>query len=323
MTGGAGFIGSNIVCALLEGGADVVVLDDFSTGHESNLPAHPDLSVIEGDIRDAEAVARAVKGCEAVFHLAASVGNRRALLDPVSDSEVNVIGSLKVLMAAAEAGVRTVIASSSAAIYGEGEAATQPVGEKAPVAPTTPYAASKIAMESQGRAYSILQQLDVVCLRYFNVYGPHQRFDHYGNVIPIFARRLLKGEPLLIYGDGLQTRDFVHVADVVAANLAAARTPGLCGAYNVASGTAVTINALVSAMSAAGGHAASVEYAAPRAGDVRHSWADINAAGRDFGYRPQVGLAEGLASYFAWLEGEPDLPPVAAGAAGSGEALHV
>ena len=321
VTGGAGFIGSNIVCSLLEGGADVVVLDDFSTGHETNLPEHPNLEIIEGDIRDSEVVARAVAGCETVFHLAASVGNRRALQDPVVDSEINVIGSLKVLMAAAAAGVRNVVASSSAAIYGE--AAMQPVGEKAPMAPATPYAASKLAMESQGRAFSILQKLDVVCLRYFNVYGEHQRFDRYGNVIPIFARRLLRNEPLVIYGDGQQTRDFVHVSDVVAANLAAAGARGLCGAYNIASGTGATINSLVTELGTAAGRPVAVQHAGPRVGDVRHSRADIRAATRDLGYRPQVALRDGLVRYLAWLEGTPDGPAAVPQPAASEARLHV
>ncbi|GAB5377024.1 MAG: hypothetical protein AcusKO_34860 [Acuticoccus sp.] len=175
------------------------------------------------------------------------------------------------------------------------------------MAPATPYAASKLAMESQGRAFSILRKLDVVCLRYFNVYGEHQRFDRYGNVIPIFARRLLRNEPLMIYGDGQQTRDFVHVSDVVAANLAAAAgTTGLCGAYNIASGTGATINSLVTELGTAAGRPVSVQHTGPRVGDVRHSRADIRGAARDLGYRPQVTLRDGLARYLTWLEGIPD-----------------
>lgn len=306
VTGGAGFIGSNIVNALLAAGSEVVVLDDFSSGDLSNLAPHPALTVIEGDIRDEAAVARAVEGADTVFHLAASVGNLRAIEDPVADSEINVIGSLRVLLAARDAGVRKVVASSSAAVYGESKAL--PICENAPLVPRTPYAASKLAMEHQARAFYELTRIEVVCLRYFNVYGEHQRFDPYGNVIPIFARQLLRGEPVTVYGDGKQTRDFIHVDDVVAANIEAARRNGLAGAYNVASGTAISVNALLELMGAVAGRPVERLAAPPRAGDVRHSRADVGAARRDFGHRPHVTLANGLARYLAWLDAPARVP---------------
>ncbi len=302
VTGGAGFIGSNLAEALLRRGDDVVVLDNFTSGYRCNVEDLRGAEVVEGDVRDPVAVGRAIAGCEVVFHLAASVGNKRSIDNPVDDSEVNVIGTLRVLEAARQAGVRKIVASSSAGIFGELK--TLPIREDHPVEPDTPYGASKLCEEKQCLAYSKLHGLEAVCLRYFNVYGPNQRFDAYGNVIPIFAFKMLRGEPLTVFGDGEQTRDFVNVADVVQANLKAADARGVSGAFNVGSGGRVTINRLVALLEEASGLRPEVVYGPPRPGDVRHSLADISAATAAFGFVPAVEMAEGLRGYMAWARAE-------------------
>jgi UDP-glucose 4-epimerase len=297
VTGGAGFIGSNIVRLLVAEGHAVTVLDDLSSGYRCNLPT---VRFIEGDIRDPEAVSRAVAGAEVIFHLAASVGNTRSIEHPIEDSEINVIGTLRVLEAARRAGVRKVVFSSSAGIFGELK--TLPIRGDHPVEPDSPYGASKLGAEKLCLAYAKLYPLECVCLRYFNVYGVNQRYDAYGNVIPIFAHRMWHGLPVIIFGDGEQTRDFVNVRDVAQANYKAALSTGISGAFNVASGTRITINRLAALMCEASGIQATIKYGPPRRGDVRHSLADISAARAAFGYEPTVGLAEGLAEYMAWAK---------------------
>jgi nucleoside-diphosphate-sugar epimerase len=302
VTGGAGFIGSTI--ARLVGQrtpARVVVLDDLSSGHRSNLDGLP-VTFVEGDVCDAEAVRRAIEGCDTVFHLAASVGNSRSIENPVRDSEVNVLGTLRVLEAAREAGAGKIVYSSSAGIFGELK--TLPIREDHPIDPDTPYGASKLGGEKLCLAYAKLYPIDAVCLRYFNVYGVNQRYDAYGNVIPIFAHRVLHNEPITIFGDGEQTRDFVNVRDVAEANLRAALTPGLSGAFNIGSGTRITINRLAALLIGESGGDASVRHVAPRKGDVRDSLADISAAQAAFGYRPAIGLEDGLRDYMAWIRRE-------------------
>jgi UDP-glucose 4-epimerase len=302
VTGGAGFIGSNIVKLLVEQGHSVTVLDNLMSGYRCNLDSFPQVCFIEGDVRDEAAVARAIEGAEVVFHLAASVGNTRSIQHPILDSEINVIGTLRVLEAARQRGVRKLVFSSSAGIFGELK--TLPIREDHPVEPDSPYGASKLAAEKLCLAYAKLYPLECVCLRYFNVYGVNQRYDAYGNVIPIFMHRLLHGEPLIIFGDGEQTRDFVNVRDVAMANYRAALTRGLSGAFNVASGSHVTINRLAEMMCTASDISAEIEHGPPRKGDVRHSLADISAAGKAFGYRPGVELEEGLAEYVIWARKE-------------------
>jgi UDP-glucose 4-epimerase len=306
VTGGAGFIGSNIAAAARRAGDDVVVLDNLSSGHRSNLKPGPGLRFIEGDVRDCSAVEEAVAGCEVVFHLAASVGNKRSIDHPVLDSEVNVIGTLRVLEAARKAGVRKIVASSSAGIFGE--LRCSPIGEDHPTEPDTPYGVSKLSEEKHCLAYAKLYDIDAVCLRYFNVYGPNQRFDAYGNVIPIFVFKLLADEPITIFGDGEQTRDFVNVRDVVQANLKAAAARDLSGAFNIGSGTQISINALVNLLSDTMGRPVEARHAPPRAGDVRHSLADIGAARRAFGYQPAVDMVSGLEEYVEWAKGNAALP---------------
>ena len=298
VTGGAGFIGSNIVRLLLERGHTVTVLDDLSSGYRTNLDPFPQVRLVQGDVRDAAAVGEAVAGAEVVYHLAASVGNTRSIEHPLIDSGINVMGTLTVLEAARAHGVRKLVFSSSAGIFGELK--TLPIAEDHPVEPDTPYGASKLGAEKLCLAYAKLYPLECVCLRYFNVFGVNQRYDAYGNVIPIFAHRMLRGDPVTIHGDGEQTRDFVNVRDVAEANYRAGESRGVSGAFNVASGTRVTINALVALMAEASGLTPTVVHGPPRPGDVRHSLADIGQARDRLGFAPTVALGDGLVEYMRW-----------------------
>jgi UDP-glucose 4-epimerase len=300
VTGGAGFIGSHIVRYLIEEGHTVAVLDNLSSGYRTNLTPFMHADLIEGDVRDAATVERAMSSVEVVFHLAASVGNKRSIDHPLDDAAINVLGTLNVLEAARQAGTRKIVFSSSAGIFGELK--TLPIREDHPVEPDSPYGASKLGAEKVCLAYSKLYVLEAVCLRYFNVYGVNQRYDAYGNVIPIFARRLLHGEAITIFGDGEQTRDLVNVNDVVQANYRAAMVRGVSGAFNIASATRVTINELARLMMAASGLVSPIEYGPLRPGDVRHSLADIGAAQRAFGYQPTVELEVGLREYMDWAK---------------------
>jgi UDP-glucose 4-epimerase len=302
VTGGAGFIGSNLVTALVADGCDVTVLDNLSSGHRANLAAVPQVRFIAADVRDPEAVDTAIQGATVVFHLAASVGNKRSIDDPIADAEINVLGTLRVLEAVRTHRVRKVVTSSSAGIFGELK--TLPIREDHPVEPDTPYGSTKLCSEKLCLAYAKLYDVEAVCLRYFNVYGPNQRFDAYGNVIPIFAFQMLRREPLTVFGDGEQTRDFVNVADVVQANLRAAATKGVSGPFNIGSGTRISITRLITLLSAASGLEPIVRHAAPRPGDVRDSLADIGAASAALGFAPGVGIEDGLTEYMRWARQE-------------------
>ncbi len=302
VTGGAGFIGSNLVKALLADGCDVTVLDNLSSGRRSNLDPFPEVRFIGGDIRDPRAIDEAIQGASVVFHLAASVGNKRSIDDPISDAEINVLGTLRMLEAARAHKVRKVVASSSAGIFGELK--TLPIREDHPIDPDTPYGSTKLCGEKLCLAYSKLYELDAICLRYFNVYGPNQRFDAYGNVIPIFVFQMLRGETLTVYGDGEQTRDFVYVGDVVQANIRAALAKNVSGAFNIGSCSRISINHLIRLLHAASGIEPDVVYGPPRPGDVRDSLADISAASAALGFAPAVCIEDGLAEYIRWAEAE-------------------
>ena len=288
VTGGAGFFGSNIVKCLLAQGVQPVVLDDLSSGYKENML--PEVKFVKGDVRNLETVKNAMAGCGVVLHLAASVGNKRSIDDPLTDATINVIGTLNVLEAARKHGIKRIVFSSSAGVFGELK--TLPIAEDHPQDPDSPYGASKLAAEKMCLVYNKLYGMHNVCLRYFNVYGLNQRYDAYGNVIPIFANRILKGTPLTIYGDGEQTRDFVNVADVAAANIAAAFSPDACGVFNIGSGTRVTINELAHLIQEAAGMEVGREFAPPRLGDVRDSLADINAAKSAFCFSPKTNLKD-------------------------------
>jgi UDP-glucose 4-epimerase len=302
VTGGAGFVGSNIAAALDAGGAEVVVLDDLSSGYVQNLAPHPRVRLIEGSILDEALVTRTLTGVDVVFHLAASVGNKRSIDDPRGDASTNVLGTVNVLEGCRLGGVRKIVYASSAGIFGELK--ELPIAESHPVEPDSPYGASKLAAEKECLAYAKLYDLEAVALRYFNVYGPNQRFDAYGNAIPIFVFQMLRGEAVTIFGDGEQTRDFVNVRDVVQANLKAAGAKGVSGAFNIGSATRVSINDLVGQLAAEIGGDPVVRHGSPRPGDVRDSLADISAAMAAFGFSPSVPLDDGLREFVAWARSE-------------------
>lgn len=287
---------------LLSEGHDVTVLDNLSSGYKTNLDPFPQVEFIHGDIRDENLVDRAMQGQDAVIHLAASVGNTRSINHPIDDSEINVLGTLRILEAMRKHDVLKIVYSSSAGIFGELK--TLPISEDHPIDPDSPYGASKLAGEKLCLAYSKLYPLEAICLRYFNVYGVNQRYDAYGNVIPIFAHKMINDEPLTIFGDGEQTRDFVNVNDVAQANYKAMLAKGVSGAFNIASATAITINDLVKLLGEVSGIQPSVEYGPPRPGDVRHSKANIDAAHNAIGYTPTVELKHGLAEYMDWARVE-------------------
>jgi len=301
VTGGAGFIGSNLVNLLLEEGHAVVILDDLSSGYAANL--NPATTFVEGDVSAPEVAEQAAQGCDVIFHLAASVGNTRSIDNPVRDSEINAIGTLRVLEAARANGIRRVVSSSSAGIFGELK--TLPIAEDHPQDPDSPYGASKLAAEKMCLVYNKLYDMKNVCLRYFNVYGPHQRYDAYGNVIPIFAEKMLRGQDVVIFGDGEQTRDFVHVADVAMANYRAGISADAAGAFNIGSGTRITINELARVMAKAVNSDVSITHGDPRPGDVRDSLAAIDAAHAAFGFAPSMDMLEALPAYLEWLAQDP------------------
>lgn len=304
VTGGAGFIGSNLVKALICKGAQVTVIDNLISGYKDNLKPFLDINFVEGDVRDAALLDRIMSGVQVIYHLAASVGNKRSIDNPLLDADINVMGTLQVLEAARRHKVKKIIVSSSAGIFGELK--ELPIKETHPIDPRTPYASSKLYAEKVALAYSEIHGMEVVCLRYFNVYGPNQRFDAYGNVIPIFVFKMLNGEILSIYGDGEQTRDFVNVKDVVQANIKSAETPGLSGAFNIASGTQVSVNHLINRLKAISGIDPILNYTAPRLGDVRDSLADISAARTMLKYNPEISFEEGLVEYVNWAKQEHD-----------------
>jgi UDP-glucose 4-epimerase len=301
VTGGAGFIGSNIVKRLLELGHEPLVLDNLSSGYRENLL--PQVIFFEGDVRNTDRLIEASRACQVILHMAASVGNKRSIDHPQTDSEINVIGTLNVLEAARTHKINRIVFSSSAGIFGELK--TLPIAEDHPQDPDSPYGTSKLAAEKMCLVYNKLYGMHNICLRYFNVFGPRQRYDAYGNVIPIFANRLLKHEPLLIYGDGEQTRDFVNVRDVANANIKAALSSNVKGVFNIGSGTRVSINELARLMQKAVGVEAVIQYWPPRAGDVRDSLADISAARKALGFEPEVELSAGLSEYWSWIRQDP------------------
>lgn len=300
VTGGAGFIGSNLVRLLLQEGNKVVVFDSLVSGFRTNLAGLPMHKLIIGDIRDSSLLEKAMAGTEVVFHLAASVGNSRSIDHPLVDAEINVIGTLKMLELARRLHVRKVVFSSSAGIFGELK--TLPILESHPIDPDSPYGATKLCAEKLCLAYAKLYEMEAVCLRYFNVFGLNQRYDAYGNVIPIFAHRLIFGEPITIYGDGEQTRDFVNVADVARANLLAGLNRGVSGAFNLGSGAAITINHLAQLMQQVSGLRTQIKHGPPRKGDVRDSLADISAIRKAMGWQPQADFTAALADYMSWAK---------------------
>jgi len=302
VTGGAGFIGSSIARVLLRRGDRVRILDDFSTGKRANLDgmAGP-IELIEASILDEAALARAVDGVDVIFHEAAVASVASSMADPATTHEVNATGTLRVLEAARRGGVRRVVYAASAAAYGDSP--VLPKVETMAAAPLSPYAAAKLAGELYCQVYAAGFGLETVCLRYFNVFGPRQDpMAEYAAVIPRFVSAALAGQGLTIYGDGEQSRDFCFIDDVVEANLAAASRPGIAGGiFNVATGTAVSLNQIVRALEELVSHSIQVTRAARRAGDVMHSRADVSAARSRLGFEAATPLAEGLRKTVEWF----------------------
>jgi UDP-glucose 4-epimerase len=305
VTGGAGFIGSHIVEALAARGDSVRVLDNFSTGSPANLDGiEGALDVLEGDITDPATVQSAMKGVEVVFHQAALASVPRSVANPIATHRACVDGTLNVLLAARDAGVRRVVYAASSSAYGASE--KLPKCETDPTLPLSPYAVAKLAGEQYCAAFTEVYGLETVRLRYFNVFGPRQTPDSpYAAVIPLFLRALARGERPVIHGDGSQSRDFTYVADVVQANLLAADAPTASGrVYNIAGGGRTSLLELLGHLGRIVGAEVKPRFVERRPGDVKHSQADISRAMRDLGYRPRFAITEGLEQTAAWLLGQ-------------------
>lgn len=297
VTGGAGFIGSHSVDRLLESGARVRVLDNFSSGHRENLNAHPALEIVAGDIRDRAAVDAALDGISHVLHLAAQVSVVASVEEPVDSAATNVGGFLNVLDGARRHSVTRVVYASSAAVYGV--PATLPLDETSHTAPISPYGLEKSINDQYGRLYRELYGMSTLGLRYFNVFGPRQDpSSPYSGVISIFARRLGQGQGITVFGDGLQTRDFIYVGDVARANVAALQS-GAAGVCNVATGRTVTLLQLVETLAAVAGVAPQVSHGESRVGDIRDSAADNARLRTELGVDAFTSLHDGLARLWA------------------------
>ena len=301
VTGAGGFIGSHVVDRLLADGHEVRALDNFTTGRRENLDAVvADVDLVEGDIQSYERAHTAVRGCDVVLHQAALPSVPRSVLDPLTSNASNVIGTLNLLLAARDSGVRRVVLASSSSVYGANP--ELPKHEALQTRPMAPYAVAKLAAEGYAQSFSEVYGLDTVVLRYFNVFGPRQDpRSEYAAVIPKFISAAFEGSTPVIFGDGEQTRDFTYVDNVVQANLLAMAVAAATGrVFNVAFGESVTLNRLVELIGELSGRELSVEYAPARPGDVRHSRADITRARSELGYHPEVDLAEGLRRTIAW-----------------------
>jgi len=294
VTGGAGFIGSNLVRALLERGDEVRVLDNFSTGNRANLEGL-DVEIVEGELRSYERVHNSMRGVEIVYHLGALGSVPRSVQDPLTSSAVNVEGTLNVLLAARDEGVRRVVFSSSTSVYGSSR--NLPTREDEPPDPISPYGVAKLAAERYCISFSrVYDSFESVVLRYFNVFGPRQSpFSQYAAVVPLFVTRIAAGEPVEIHGDGEQSRDFTYVGNVVDATIRAGYAEGASGEmFNVAAGAPASVNEIADTIGRILGKPVERRHLPPRPGDIRDSWADLSKAERVLGYRPQVGLEEGL-----------------------------
>ncbi len=294
VTGGAGFIGSHLVRGLLERGDTVRVLDNFSTGYRANLEG-VDVEVVEGELRSYERVHNAMRGIEVVFHLGAMGSVPRSVQDPLTSSAVNVEGTLNVLLAARDEGARRVVFSSSTSVYGSTR--ELPTTEATPPDPISPYGVAKLAAERYCVSFSrVYDSLESVVLRYFNVFGPRQSpSSQYAAVVPLFVTAIAAGEPITIFGDGEQSRDFTYVGNVVDATARAADASGASGRmFNIASAAPATVNRVAELIGEIVGRPVERRHLPPRTGDIRDSWADISAAREVLGWEPEVSLEEGL-----------------------------
>ena len=294
VTGGGGFIGSNLVRALLERGDDVRVLDNFSTGNRENLSGL-EVEVVEGELRSYERVHNAVRGVELVFHLGALGSVPRSVQDPLTSNAVNVDGTLNVLLAARDEGVRRVVFSSSSSVYGTRR--ELPVTEDQPPDPLSPYGVAKLAAERYCVSFSrVYESFESVVVRYFNVFGPRQSpFSQYAAVIPLFITAIAAGEPIRIEGDGEQSRDFTYVSNVLDGTMRAADAAGVSGQiFNVAASAPASVNHVAETIGRILDRPVEKVFAPRRAGDIRDSWADIGRARESFGWKPSIGLEDGL-----------------------------
>ncbi|NLB34302.1 MAG: SDR family oxidoreductase [Elusimicrobia bacterium] len=303
VTGGAGFIGSNIVDELLNRGKTVRVIDDLSTGSLDNLKdVIDDIQFIEGDIRDLDTMKRASDGCSVILHQAALRSVPRSVDDPFSSNEVNVAGTLTLLLAARDTGVRRVVYASSSSAYGD--TPDLPKKETQRPLPISPYAVSKLTGEHYCRAFSHTYGLETVSLRYFNVFGPRQHPEsQYAAVVPIFIKLAKEGKPLIIHGDGLQSRDFTYIKNVVNGNLLAAEAEGVSGeVFNIACNNRYSVIDVANAVLKNLNTKVAFEHTPPRKGDVRDTQADISKAEKMLGYKVEVGFEEGMKRTVAYFE---------------------
>ena len=301
ITGGSGFIGSNLVWALSNDN-DVTVIDNLSTGRYENVAQLVDagkVRFVKGTITDAALVRRCLKGVEYVFHEAAIPSVARSVKDPVATNEANITGTLVLLDAASSAKVKRFVYASSSSVYGDTE--VSPKNEGLPPNPMSPYALTKVASEYYCKMFHELHGLSTVCLRYFNVYGPRQDpTSEYAAVIPKFISGVLTRKPLTVFGDGDQTRDFTFVEDIVRANILAAESDAV-GNFNIAAGKAISVHDLARTAMSLAGREVGIKYEPPNPGDIRHSLADISKASKEFGYSPKYSLDEGLKRTIDWL----------------------
>lgn len=323
VTGGAGFIGSNTVDELVRCGHDVVVIDNLSTGKESNLAAvRGHIEFIHASIAELETLRAACSGVDYVLHLAARTSVPRSMKEPVETNQVNVDGTLNVLLAARDAKVRRVVFASSSSVYGE--TPTLPKCESMPSTPISPYAVTKLVGEIYGKTFQRAYGVEFVALRYFNVFGPRQDPNSpYSGVLSRFNAAVLEGREPSVYGDGQQSRDFTFVANVVQANLLACSAPNAAGrAFNVGTGNRYTLNQTLQLLGRISGRCVQASYGPARQGDVLHSQADISEARQNLGYNPQVGFEEGLQRTWEWFcETSSAKQLVLGAAAGAGYAV--
>jgi UDP-N-acetylglucosamine/UDP-N-acetyl-alpha-D-glucosaminouronate 4-epimerase len=294
VTGGAGFIGSNLVRALLERGDEVRVLDNFSTGNRANLDGL-DVDIVEGELRSYERVHRAMRQSEIVYHLGALGSVPRSVQDPLTSNAVNVEGTLNVLLAARDEGAKRVVFSSSTSVYGSSR--ELPTTEETRADPISPYGVAKLAAERYCVSFSrVYESFESVVLRYFNVFGPRQSpLSQYAAVVPLFVTSIAAGRPVQIHGDGAQSRDFTYVGNVVDATILAGETSGANGEiFNIAAGAPASVNELADAIGSILDKPVAKEHLPSRPGDIRDSWADLAKSERILGYTPRVALEEGL-----------------------------